>query len=126
MRTEAENYGIRLLAAQKRTMNPSDLAVQAMMIRSARDENERSEIIRIILEERAIWKVWIQETQRKWQANCSRRVVRNNHHDSWATREAYVRCSGSYHDHMGYSKSIWNAYYGGRTSRKQYQERIAA
>ena len=29
----------------------------------------------------------------------SKRPSRGNHHDSWATREAYVRCSGSYRDY---------------------------
>jgi hypothetical protein len=46
--------------------------------------------------------------QRKWGTNVSRRVARGNHHDSWATREAYVRCSGRYSDHIEYAHSLIN------------------
>jgi len=126
MRTEAENYGVRLLASQKRTRYPSDLAVQAMMIRSARSEEEKKEIMRIIIEERSEWVNWLSHVQRNWQTKCSRRVVRNNHHDSWAIRESAVRCSGTYSDFMPYSKPIWHGHYGGRVSRQQYREKIAA
>lgn len=43
--------------------------------------------------------------QRKWGANVSKRPSRGNHHDSWATREAYVRCSGDYTDFIEYAKT---------------------
>jgi hypothetical protein len=41
--------------------------------------------------------------QRKWGANVSKRPGRGNHHDSWATREGYIRCSGDYRDYMEYA-----------------------
>lgn len=124
--TEAQNYAIRLMASQKRTTHVVDRAAQVMMIRSARNEDERNFIIRTILDERAEWKRYLQRQQRAWQSRCSRRVVRNNHHDSWAAREGYVRCSDERRDYYAYSKPIWFAFYGGRTSRKQYKEMIAA
>ena len=32
--------------------------------------------------------------QRSWGTRVSRRPQRGNHHDSWAIRERYVRCTG--------------------------------
>jgi hypothetical protein len=44
--------------------------------------------------------------QRKWGTKVSRRVARGNHHDSWAIREGYMRCSGRYGDYLGYAHSV--------------------
>jgi|11BtaG_2_1085332.scaffolds.fasta_scaffold07401_5 hypothetical protein len=43
--------------------------------------------------------------QRKWGTRVSSRPGRGNHHDSWATREAYVRCSGSHRDYLEYAQT---------------------
>lgn len=32
-----------------------------------------------------------QSAQTDWMTKCSKRIARNNHHDSWAIRESYVR-----------------------------------
>ena len=46
------------------------------------------------------------ERQREWGTRVSRRIARGNHHDSWSTREAYVRCSGRYLDYLDYAHSV--------------------
>ena len=43
--------------------------------------------------------------QRKWGTSVSRRPGRGNHHDSWAAREGYVRCSGNHLDYMEYAQT---------------------
>mgnify|MGYP003135450638 FL=1 len=43
--------------------------------------------------------------QRKWGTKVSKRVGRGNHNDSWAIREGYVRCSGSWSDYIEYAHS---------------------
>ena len=44
------------------------------------------------------------EWQREWGTKVSKRPSRGNHHDSWATRESYVRCSGRYTDYIEYAQ----------------------
>jgi hypothetical protein len=46
------------------------------------------------------------EWQRKWGTTVSKRPSRGNHHDSWATRERYVRCYGDYGDYLPYAHSV--------------------
>lgn len=46
------------------------------------------------------------QRQREWGTKVSKRVARGNHHDSWPTREAYVRCSGRYSDYLEYAHSM--------------------
>lgn len=43
------------------------------------------------------------EWQREWGSKVSNRPGRGNHHDSWAMRESYVRCHGSYSDYLAYA-----------------------
>ena len=43
--------------------------------------------------------------QRQWGTKVSKRVGRGNHNDSWAMREGYVRCSGTYSDYIEYAHS---------------------
>ena len=53
---------------------------------------------------------WHTITQSKWRVNCSRRIARNNHHDSWAIREKYARCSGDWSDYYDPThRAIWDA-----------------
>lgn len=52
---------------------------------------------------------WINSTtanQRKWQCSVSKNPAKGRHHDSWAIREQYMRCHGSYHDHMPYARKV--------------------
>ena len=46
------------------------------------------------------------EWQREWGSKVSKRPSRGNHHDSWATRESYVRCSGRYPDYIEYAHGV--------------------
>lgn len=46
------------------------------------------------------------EWQREWGTKVSKRPGRGNHHDSWATRESYVRCSGRYPDYIEYAHGV--------------------
>lgn len=103
---DAEAYAISSIAESARTTHPSDLAKQALLLRSARTPFEKVRIRRIIIEQRAVWQAYLTTQQRKWQARVSRRPKRGNHHDSWAIREQYVRCHGSYHDYIGWSQTV--------------------
>ena len=53
---------------------------------------------------------WWINTQSEWRVRCSRRIARNNHHDSWAIRETYARCAGSWVKYYDPShRAIWQA-----------------
>ena len=49
---------------------------------------------------------WATLRQREWGSKVSNRPGRGNHHDSWATREKYVRCSGDYSHFLPYAHSV--------------------
>lgn len=89
--TETEKAAIQHIAASSCTRNPRDLAVQAMLIRSARTRTERMYIQAAIMYHREGWLNWLTKTQRDWQTKVSRRPSRARHHDSIQIRERYVR-----------------------------------
>lgn len=104
--TEAEHWAYRQLTDTHCTRHITDRVVQAMLIRSAKTPQDRKQIIRWIMDANARWLDWTARTQRDWQARVARRVSHQRNHDSWATREAYVRCYGSYSDYMELSREI--------------------
>jgi hypothetical protein len=78
------------------TSCPRDLVMQAMILREARRRDDYQWALSEIMAKRAEYKLDIQRTQSSWATKVSRRPQRGNHHDSWAAREKYVRCSASY------------------------------
>lgn len=72
------------------TSTRGDNLRNVLMIRGARNEEERHQIIEAVLRRRAQHRLWITLTQREWQAKVSRRPSRGRNHDSWAIREGYV------------------------------------
>lgn len=88
-----DQEAVRHVALSSSTRYPRDLAIQAMLIRSARSPEERRSIVRMILDARAEWLDWLTRTQRDWQTKVSRRPLRQRHHDSGAIREQSVRCA---------------------------------
>lgn len=51
------------------------------------------------------------KAQTDWRTKCSKRIQRNNHHDSWAIRERYVRGRGSWSDYYTPEHlRIWKEY----------------
>jgi hypothetical protein len=98
---------MREMARRACTTHYRDRIQQGILLRSARNEFEKIQIRRMILNARAAWKIYEQHQQRNWGSKVSRRPQRGNHHDSWATREAYVRCHGDYSDYIHYSKKFW-------------------
>ena len=77
------------------TNTPRDLVMQAMILREARRRGDYQWALSEIMAKRAVFKLDIQRTQSAWAMKVSRRPQRGNHHDSWAAREKYVRCSTS-------------------------------
>ncbi len=61
----------------------------------ASTQNARTydDVLSYVLRERKAWKAYLARTQRQWQSKVSRRPQRGRNHDSWSTREEYVRCS---------------------------------
>lgn len=55
---------------------------------------------------RADWRRKVTLTQRNWQSRGSRRAQRNNHHDSWAIRENYVRQGNGYRDYYSLGHAL--------------------
>jgi hypothetical protein len=100
---DAETYAIKDIARCSRTRYPSDLCKQALLIRSAKDSEQRAFILRTILDERAEYLKWLTIGQRDWQSKVGRTPQKGRHHDSWAMREGYVRCKGSYGDYLEYA-----------------------
>lgn len=88
-----DQEAVRHIALSSKTRYPRDLAIQAMLIRSARSPEERRGVIRAILDARAEWLDWLTRTQRDWQTKVSHRPLRQRHHDSLAIREQYLRCA---------------------------------
>lgn len=97
--TPDEIYLMRELAQSKCTTHYRDRTYQAMMLRMARNEDERNIIMRAIMDAREVWRNWTTVTQRQWQSKISRRPQRTRHHDSWSLREKYVR-GGNYSDYL--------------------------
>jgi len=90
--TEAEVAAIEYTAMNNCTTNPRDRAVQALLVRSARNEEELRFIIRTVMYHRSRWLTYLTTTQRKWQKE-TRNRNKARHHDSISIREKYVRCS---------------------------------
>lgn len=105
--TYGEEFLIREMAQRACTTHVRDRIQQSILLRSAKNEYEKIRIRRIIMDARARWRTRQQLWQREWGSKVSRRPQRGNHHDSWATREAYVRCHGDYSDYIGFSKKFW-------------------
>jgi len=81
----AREEAVRHVAQSSRTRNPRDLAIQTILIRSSRTDEERAFAVGEILAARAEWLTWLTITQRRWQ----QRSRRNSEF-----REKYVRYSG--------------------------------
>lgn len=97
--TASDCHAITTVAHSAGTSYPVDRAKQALLIRAARDPEERAFTVRAILAARADWRAWLTRCQRDWQSKVSRRPARGAHHDSWAIRESYVR-GGSSADYL--------------------------
>lgn len=54
----------------------------------------------IVRDKRRANVAWVTRTQRSWQGKVARRKSHGRHHDSWATREMYVRCHGDTRDYL--------------------------
>lgn len=120
--TEAEKYAYTKIIWSHRTNHITDRVVQAVVIRSARNIVERRTIIRWILEARMGWLDDLAVTQRRWQSSVSKNPCKGRNHDSWATREAYVRCHGRYTDHLPYAHAV--RYEAG--VQDEYEKRVYA
>lgn len=68
-------------------------AVKALLAAGAA-YGERDAVMRLIMDRRRWWLEERTRSQRRWQSKVSRRPQRGRHHDSWAIREKYVRCTG--------------------------------
>lgn len=79
----------------KPTGHASDRKSTAYALRLARLEglDVYEQVLAHALAERAQWRALLGKWQREWQSRTSRRPQRGRHHDSWAIRERYVRCS---------------------------------
>jgi hypothetical protein len=104
--THDEEYLLREMAMRCRTTCYRDRIQQVFLLRSARNPFEYVRIRRMVMDARASWKVEEQLRQRNWGSKVSRRPQRGNHHDSWAIREAYMRCKGDYMDHLRYAHKV--------------------
>lgn len=74
------------------TMAYMDCQKNVLILRGCPAE-ERAEVVRIMVEQRRVWRDWLTMTQRRWQKE-TRRPSRARHYDSIAIRESYVRITG--------------------------------
>jgi len=91
------------------TEHRTDRQRAVMAFAACRNDNERRFVRRIFLLKREAWIDGLCVNQRRWQASVSKNPKKGNHHDSWALREQYMRCHGSYHDYMPYAQEVRNA-----------------
>lgn len=91
--TPYDYEAIRRIASSCSTRHPTDLAAQALLIRSARNDREREVIIAEILHHRRNWLKYLTVSQRRWQQD-TRKPSKARHHDSIAIREKYVTGRG--------------------------------
>jgi hypothetical protein len=91
------------LVSSCRTRFPIDLAKQSILLRSAKNTDKYESVRRMILDARSEWVDYLSRSQRGWQSKVSNKPWKGNHHDSWAMREGYVRCHGSYTDYIKYA-----------------------
>lgn len=82
-----------------------DRVQQSLFLRTARDDEERAYLLRLLVDARAAWKARETVNQRRWQSNVSRRPARGRHHDSWAIREQYVR-GGTWGDYLAVAREL--------------------
>lgn len=76
-----------------KTHHFSDNMTNVLLIRGARSEAERYDIISCIMDAHESRLAWLTTTQRKWQSE-TRNPNKARHHDSIAIRERYVRIGG--------------------------------
>lgn len=76
------------------TNSPVDRVRTSIGLSWARQHGVLDDVRRQVMAKRAEHRRWLTVTQRRWQANVSRRPARGRHHDSWSIRERYVRCNG--------------------------------
>ena len=72
---------------------PRSRIIAAAMLRDARARGMEDVFMEEWRIKRADWLRSVTLSQRHWQTNVSRRPQKGRHHDSWAIREKYVRCS---------------------------------
>lgn len=91
--TEAERMAYDYILGV--TSTGMDGARTAIALRSAKAQSPETyrEVQRMAMRKRAEFLTTRTMWQRKWMASVSRRPARGRHHDSWAIRERYARCS---------------------------------
>ena len=97
--TEARREAFRMLLSST-TESPVDRQRALIAFQACQTPHEMQLVKAAYLQKRYEWLGWLSSTQRRWQSTVSKNPTKGNHHDSWATREAYLRCKGSYHDYM--------------------------
>ena len=73
-----------------KTFHYTDRVTNAILIRGARNEADRYDVIDCIMNAHAAWLDWQTTTQRKWQRE-TRNPNKARHHDSISIRESYVK-----------------------------------
>jgi hypothetical protein len=58
-----------------------------------RDDEEREFVRAFYLAKRFAWLGYLSSTQRRFQSRMAKNPAKAKHHDSWATREKYIRCT---------------------------------
>ena len=90
------------------TEHTTDRQRAVIAFAACRHIGEQMFVRRMYLDRRFAWIDSTAVTQRRWQCRGSRNPKKGNHHDSWALREQYMRCSGSYRDYMAYATEVRN------------------
>lgn len=94
----------RLLSSA--TEHRTDRQRAVIAFAACRNQGERLFVRRLYLYKREAWIDGLCVTQRRWQCRVSKNPKKGNHHDSWALREQYMRCSGTYSDYMPYAREV--------------------
>lgn len=91
-------YAFYSIAQQHKTVYPTDLISQGMLLHAAKAYEKQQDmpgfylLVRtMIMEARASWKQYLVLQQRKWQTQHGKNKNRAKHHDSVEIREKYVR-----------------------------------
>jgi len=105
--TDARREAFRMLLSSC-TEHPVDRQRALIAFQACQTPHEMQLVKAAYLHKRFAWIDGIAVNQRKWQVSVSKNPKKGNHHDSWALREQYMRCHGSYRDYMAYAQEVRN------------------
>jgi len=96
----------RLLSSA--TEHRTDRQRAVIAFQATQNRGEWLFVRRLWLLKREAWVNGLCSNQRRWQVRVSKNPRKGNHHVSWALREQYMRCQGSYRDYMPYAQEVRN------------------